>query len=230
MPSSNCQGIIGIDINAKPLQTARQNIKATDVIWDTTALSKIQLRQGYGIDPLKQSDGINVLSIAGMGVHSIISILGKTTHIQTELGIKRVVIQPAGSRACDMARLRSFLHPAWKIANESLALIKRRFYVTFSCEAVSASDEVKSEIMPGVDDRRLPFVAGEHLVAGYGRNLSSSDQLKRSYWAHQRKWIDVATSRRQAWGGREEKGRCLEVEYERSIITDVLTQFDARLS
>ncbi len=225
MPFSDCQGVIGIDINTKPLQTARQNIKATEVIWGTTASSKIQLHQGYGIDPLKRPDGINVLSIAGMGVHSIISILEKTTHIQTELGIKRVVIQPAGSKACDMARLRSFLYPAWKIVNESLVLIKRRFYVTFSCEAVSASDDVKPEIMPGVGDRRLPFVAGEHLVAGYGQNLLS-DQLKRSYWAHQRKWIDVATSHRQAWGGQEEKGRCLEMEYEINILTDVLTQFD----
>ncbi len=229
MTSSNFQGVIGIDINAKPLQTARQNIKAVEM-GNTTALNKIQLRQGYGIDPLKRSDGISVVSIAGMGVHSIISILKKTIHIQTELGIKRVVIQPAGSRACDMTRLRSFLHPAWKITNESLVLIKRRFYVTFNCEAAAgASDDVKSEILPGVGGR-LPFVAGEHLVAGYGQNLSSSDQLKLSYWAHERKCLDVALSHQRAWGGREEKGRCLEMEYESSIITDVLAQFDARLS
>ncbi len=197
-------------MNAKPLQAARQNIKAMEVTWGTTALSKIQLRQGYGIDPLKRSDGIRVVSIAGIGVSSIISILEKTIHIQRELGIKRVIIQPAGSRACDMAHLRSFLHPAWKITNESIILIKRRFYVTFSCEAIGVNDGVKSEILPGVGGR-MPFVAGEHLVAGCGQNLSSSDQLKRSYWAHQRKCLDVAVSHQQTWGRQQEKGRCLEI-------------------
>ncbi len=226
MPSSNCQGVIGIDVNAKPLLTARQNIEAAEMIWDTTSLSNIQLRQGYGVAPLKRSDGINVLSIAGMGVRSIISILEATTHIQTELGIKRAVIQPAGSRVCNMARLRSFLHPAWNIINESLVLIKKRFYVTFSCEAANARDDAEPET-PGVGNIWMPFVAGEHLVAGDGQNASSSDQLKRSYWGHQRKWIDLATSQQQAWGVGEEKGRCLEKEYERVIITDVLKQFDA---
>ncbi len=232
MPSSNFQGVIGIDVNAEPLRTARQNIKAAEMMGkNTTALNKIQLRQGYGIDPLKRSDGISVVSIAGMGVPSIISILDKTIHIQTELEIKRVVIQPAGSRACDMARLRSFLQPAWKIINESLILTKRRFYVIFSCEAntTGASDDVKSEILPGVGGR-LPFVVGEHLVAGCGQGMSPSDQLKISYWAHERKCLDVALSHRRSWGGREENGRCLEMEYASSIITDVLAQFDARLS
>jgi tRNA (adenine22-N1)-methyltransferase len=126
----------------------------------------IEFRQGEGLRVLRPEDRINVVTIAGMGARSIISILDDEYRV--ELSIRLAVLQPQR----DAPALRRWLAGhQYPIVEEKLVLERGRYYFVMAAE-LRPREGTYSHPLLGFDDL---LEAGPMLVR-------SGDPLVRQYW------------------------------------------------
>jgi tRNA (adenine22-N1)-methyltransferase len=112
-----CQRAVAADVKEAPLEQARETVAAFN------CLHKIDLRQGDGLQILREDDAVDTVVIAGLGGRTIASIL--TAGREKLAGVKRLILQPMG----EAGYLRVFLaENGYAIGQESLAMEGRHLY------------------------------------------------------------------------------------------------------
>ncbi|MFZ4452001.1 tRNA (adenine(22)-N(1))-methyltransferase [Salibacterium aidingense] len=100
---------IASDVNAGPLESARNNIAAEQLE------SRIITRAGDGLQALKKEDNVDTVIIAGMGGALITSMLNEgTCPLQN---VQRLILQP--NLGAEEIR-RWLLHNHWQLTSESI--------------------------------------------------------------------------------------------------------------
>ncbi len=119
----NCPGVIGIDSSPHNVDAAAEKIKEHNLD------DKIELRPGSGLHPLAESDGIDVIVLAGLGGKTICSLLEESRG-KLEL-YTRLVLQPMTDTYLVRRWLvaRGFFFPRERLARE-----KNRFYEIIAAE------------------------------------------------------------------------------------------------
>lgn len=111
-----CRKVIATDINKGPLLHAKKNINKYKL------QNKIELRQGYGLDPIKNNE-IDGAIIAGMGGKTILQIIKEKRDISDSLDF--VILQPMTQQP----NLRYGLFKiGYKITEEVIAKEQDRYY------------------------------------------------------------------------------------------------------
>ena len=141
---------IAVDRCQQPLQAGLRN--AEEVLPPSALLD---FRLGEGLAPLRPSDEVDTVCIAGMGARAIVKILEATTTTTTtamddvdndddrlllaSLGVRRLVLQPVSPRPQLLVPLRRFLRGhGWAVRDESLVTAGGRTYLTLLAETEAA--------------------------------------------------------------------------------------------
>ena len=115
--SGKAKKAIASDVNQGPLKRAKKEIKAHNLE------KKIEVRQGSGLNHLKQDDKIDVIIIAGMGGYLIRDII--LENISFAYSVQQLILQPMNN----VPLLRQdLLKNGFKIIKEDLAYEGNRFY------------------------------------------------------------------------------------------------------
>ena len=112
---------IASDVNAKPLENARQTIEKHGF------LAQIETRLSNGLDKIAPGEA-EALVISGMGGELIAAILAANPEVAANFS--QLILQPQA----DVALLRRFLHGAgFRIRSEEL-VFEKNFYFILDCE------------------------------------------------------------------------------------------------
>ncbi|MCL2564327.1 MAG: class I SAM-dependent methyltransferase [Defluviitaleaceae bacterium] len=107
---------IGVDVNAGPLKSARENVVKEGLA------EKIELRLGYGFKPIEAGE-CDTAVISGMGGMLISKII--EGGLSTALSFKQLILSPQS----DAYRLRKSLHKfGFEIYNENMVKDGGKFY------------------------------------------------------------------------------------------------------
>ncbi len=107
--------VISSDINKKPLEKAKENIKKFNLV------DKIETRLGDGLETM--SDNINTIVISGMGGLNIINIL---KDIKKYPNVKKLVLSPNS----DFKEMRySITNLGFKINKETMVIDHSKYYL-----------------------------------------------------------------------------------------------------
>lgn len=156
-----------------------------------TSASRLELRWGDGLDPLRPDDRLDVIVLAGMGARTIVRILDNPR--RARLGARRLVLQPQS----EIALLRRWLASRkLVIVAETLVRDRGHFYVALAAENGSGSPCAGH---PRLSEDEL-FEVGPCLVA-------SRDPLVRRYWRLRRRREERILERARGAGCRAARRR-----------------------
>ncbi len=142
---------VAADISEGSCNKARLNVKAHGLA------DKIDVRQGDGLDAIKENEKPDTIIIAGMGGLLMIGILKKG--IDTALQASQLLLQPQR----DIEEVRRFVHSiGFKISNESIFKDGGKFYTLMDCER-GKEDYTKLEYKFG----RIPLNDGSPVLKEY---------------------------------------------------------------
>lgn len=112
---------IACDLNAGPLNSARGNITHSGLS------HRIELRQGYGLEPLAPGE-VETISICGMGGMLMLAILEKSPAIVQSA--KQLILQPQR----DAVKVREYVHEIGFCIKEEFSLTQKgHCYVIINC-------------------------------------------------------------------------------------------------
>jgi len=133
--------------------------------------SRLVLRSGDGLRPLRPDDRLDVVVLAGMGARTIVRILDDPCRVG--LRVRRLVIQPQS----EIARLRRWLASReLRIVDETLVRDRGHYYVALAAESG-----------PGGACAGHPHLNEEDLFEVGPCLLASRDPLVRRYWRVRRR-------------------------------------------
>lgn len=115
--SGRIQEAVGIDVHEGPYQSALGTVKSYGLA------SRIQIRLGDGLSPLKEGEA-DTLILAGMGGNTMLEILEARPEILKD--IQQIITQPQGAQA----KLRKeMLAQGWFLQDERMVMDERRLYM-----------------------------------------------------------------------------------------------------
>ena len=115
---------------------------------DDFILSLGEFRVGNGLSVVSHGEA-DIVCIAGMGIHSIMKILGSTSREGSfdldQVGCRKVVVQPTNSRPRDLMKLYRMLEAnGWNLSEERIEKLSSRWYVTSSFVKFDILDDAVS--------------------------------------------------------------------------------------
>lgn len=182
--AKNCPRVIAVENSEHNCAQAR------NVISFHKLDHKVEVRCGDGLNPLKESDGVEVVVIAGLGGKTICRLLGNAGK-KLDL-YKRLVLQPMGD--APLLR-RCLLAHGFALAAERLAKEKGHFYEIISAEKgfMSVDDPFLLELGPGILSANDPLLEPwlrqkiqrcELILKNLGRSDAEVKRKKRLYFAN----------------------------------------------
>jgi tRNA A22 N-methylase len=158
--------VIGIDASSAALEQGASTLPQ---------LPNLAFRLGNGLEGLHQTDRVDAVCMAGIGVNTMTEILCPR-HLRT-LNCQSLVLQPTGSRP----RLLAFLYKhlstnQWLLESESILYNSRRWYLT----SLWHRNEIDDAILSGNDMLSVPG----------SRLHQTRDDVAKRWSVHHCKWID----------------------------------------
>ena len=197
--------VYAVDRCETPLETGKTN---ADQYLSPELRKQIEFRFGEGLSPISPGDAVDTVCILGMGMHSIVKILGGDEDLARAVGAHRLVLQPVDSRPHFMAPLRRWLRSrGWVITDEDLSSGGGgRVYLTVLAEwkegarmprAAQEDGELASLILPPPIQRRTRATLQSRQSAALeseasGLRAAKELELWESYVALHKEWIRVA--------------------------------------
>lgn len=135
--------VIASDLSTGPLSTARANVYLYKLE------KKIEIRQGYGLEPLDPGEA-DVIIVAGMGGAKIRDILVKSPAVLD--GVVRMILQP--QVGAGIVRRWLFDHN-WQIVDEELVLENDNYYQIIISEPSYEPKAVGIDKKPSRKEREL---------------------------------------------------------------------------
>lgn len=139
--------VIGIDASSAALEQGANTLPK---------IPNLEFRLGHGLEGLQATDLVDVVCMAGIGVHTMTEILSPDKLLALN-NCQNIVLQPTGSRPRLFALLYKHLSTAhWSLESESILYNSRRWYLTSlwqrnRTEAIVGDDDTSA--IPG---SRLP--------------------------------------------------------------------------
>lgn len=193
---------VGVDLSEQALDKGgrkllrdvtdyRQKRKESDIL-------PVEFRCGDGLEALHPGEA-DVVCIAGVGVHTVMDILGKRGRGKEQnlllnvIDSQQLCVQPTNSRPKHLMLLYDGLDGiGWRVCEERISYVSSRWYIS------SAFRRVTDESVTSQQVANLP---GEFLMTGQARGQSHhktsvDDEIERSqdifqcYVEHHRKWIE----------------------------------------
>jgi tRNA (adenine22-N1)-methyltransferase len=188
LESGHAAHCIGTDLSPAAMDALKSRIPAGRMP------ASLELRTGYGLDPLHPSDQLDLLVLAGIGAATQCRILDSPR--LAGLGIHRLVLQPQG----DSAILRRWLTVnRFRIVQESLIKEQGARHLTLAAEPGHA---VTLEAHPTLSPEDL-MAAGPVLVRSGSTNV-------RQYWEWQAHRLQKVADSAPSSPGREQAVADLE--------------------
>jgi tRNA (adenine22-N1)-methyltransferase len=139
--------------------------KARRLASRAAASGVLELRVGDGLEPLRPSDGVDILVMAGLGGRTIVRLLQHPR--RGALRVRKVLVQPQG----DAGVVRQWMvGHGLGITEEDLVLDRERFYVVILAEN-GASTALEH-----------PLLSPDDLLEAGPRLISSAGPELRLYW------------------------------------------------
>ncbi len=157
--------VIASDIAPGPLKRAEETLLRRGVT------DNIELRLGFGLDTVRESDGVDTIIIAGMGGETIAGILEHSPKIVGSA--KLIITQPMSA----LEEFRTYIYGAgYSEIREYLALEKEKIYNIFAMSPVKTRRESLSPI-EALAGRDILNTRPEHFDK-YIRKIISSQKTK----------------------------------------------------
>ncbi|MEC9488417.1 MAG: class I SAM-dependent methyltransferase [Halanaerobium sp.] len=143
--------IVATDVHHDPLNAARKNVSSRGLEGD------IELRQGWGLDPLEPGE-VDTLVISGLGGNTILEILDDAP----DIGAEHLILQPVQhlyQLRCGLAA-RGFAY-----SDEALVKDEGKYYTVISGRIGSnriTYSELELRVGPVILEKRPPIL-GEYL-------------------------------------------------------------------
>lgn len=145
-----CHHAVAADVNEAPLEQARETVAAFN------CLKKIDLRLGNGLQVLQEEDNIDTVVIAGLGGHTIASILDEGRSRLKR--VKRLILQPMN----EAGYLRLYLaENGFALVQETLVMEGRRLYeiIMAAPGKEQETDPLRLSLGPRLLERKPPLFA-----------------------------------------------------------------------
>lgn len=155
--SGQFQSVIGVDVSKQALngafalleqvQSHQSELREASLAFQTP----VEFRYGDGLKALKEGEA-DIVCIAGMGVNTMIDILGLGLHhtiMSSELDRIRctdLILQPTNSKPRNLMLLYQTLQQSgWELRHEQIEKLSSRWYLT--CHFVTRHDNAESRVV-----------------------------------------------------------------------------------
>lgn len=155
-------------------------------------LPVLSFRHGDGLAALQPGEA-DIICIAGMGVHTMRTILGATdengTLLLDALRPHQLVLQPTNSRPRNLYRLYAYLQNiGWQVDDERIEYLSKRWYITAS--------------FARTDDAALSLPGDKLVENSKLEHAPINDKMADDFWAwvsHHCAWIRKDQARGRHW-------------------------------
>mmetsp|Transcript_8823 Transcript_8823/g.12606 ORF Transcript_8823/g.12606 Transcript_8823/m.12606 type:complete len:400 (-) Transcript_8823:96-1295(-) len=142
--------VIGVDVSPQALSNALQNLNTLQKQHSSSSTPPplpIEFRVGNGLTPLTDDEKVNIICLAGMGVHSMMNILNLES--LTKIECEQIIVQPTNSRPQHLLLLyKRLFEDGWRLEEECIEFMDQRWYITSSF-VLKKEEEEGVFLLPG---------------------------------------------------------------------------------